>query len=135
MPQRSAVRAVAIFAGRRPDAYFRHHGFGEPRAWFAVHGGRVLRRHVRGIDGKFCRRGAARACRDAFGRYGSGGDRATSALWSRPSRPRARHLWADPVLQRAGAHRLGTGGAEPAAAILVADRGRDRAWFVLSDLP
>ena len=41
------------------------------------------------------------------GRHGARGDRDAPALRPRPSRPGARHLRADPVLQRAGAADLG----------------------------
>ena len=62
-------------------------------------------------------------------------DRDPSALWPRSSRPRARHLRADPVLQRAGADRLGPGGPAGAAAGLAQHLGAAPARPPLSDLP
>ena len=56
--------------------------------------------------------------RHARRRHGGRGGRDAPALRPRPSRPRARHLRADPVLQRAGAADLGAGRADAAAAVL-----------------
>ena len=68
--------------------------------------------------GSFVLGAAAGARRDACGRHGGRGDRHAPALRPRPSRPRARHFRAHPVLQRSGAADLGPGGPEPAAAVL-----------------
>ncbi len=62
------------------------------------------------LTGSFVLGARARAGGDAAGRHGGRGDRAAAALRPRPSRPGARHLRADPVLQRAGAADLGAGG-------------------------
>ena len=53
-------------------------------------------------------------------RHGGGSRGDAQALRPRPSRPRARHLRAHPLLQRSGAADLGAGGPEPAAALVAA---------------
>src|SRR5262249_18875649 len=82
----------------------------------ALHDGGVFRGELLRLDRKFFCRRAPGAGRDVAARHRAGNRGAAAALRPRPPRSRARHLRADPVLQRAGAARVGAGGTQPAAA-------------------
>ena len=85
-----------------------------------------------GADRQLRRRHRARAGRDAHRRHGAGGDRDPAALRARSSRPRARHLRAADLLQRAGAADLGAGRADHSAAVADAHRRAGDAGRLLS---
>ena len=123
MPERPAARPAAVPAGGGADARVRHHGPGQPGARLALHDRRLFRRHLRGADRQLRARRGARRWSPRCRRHGGRSDRDAQALRPRPSRPRARHLRPDPVLQRAGAADLGPGGHEPAAAVLAQHLG------------
>ena len=135
MPERPAGRAPAVPAGGRADAGVRHHGPRQPGARLAVHGRRLLCRHLHGTHRLLPRRRRPGARRHAPRRHGGGGDRHAPALRARSPRPCARHLRADPVLQRAGAARLGAGRQDAAAAVLAQPLDRDPARRALLHVP
>src|SRR5262249_24569080 len=134
VPERSAVRTAAVPACGWAHARVRDHGPCEPGTWLALHGGRLFRRHLHGVDRQLHRGRGAGARRRAHRRHGGRSDRHAKALWPRPPRPGARHIWPDPVLQRAGADRLGPGRIEPAIAGVAEHLDRDPAGSRLSDL-
>ena len=111
MPQRHPAGHAAVSARRRADVDLRDHGSGQSGARFALHARCVLRRDLCGADRQLPGRHRTGAGRDARGWNGHGGDRNPAALWPRSSRPRARHLRATDLLQRAGAADLGSGRA------------------------
>src|SRR6266404_9177444 len=72
IPERIAVRPAAVSAGRGIDARVRHHGLRQSGARLALHDGRLLRGDLRGVNGEFHYRRAARAWRDAAARHRAG---------------------------------------------------------------
>src|SRR6266850_2052042 len=118
--ERPAVRRHAVPDGGRADAGVRHHESGQPGARLAVHGRRLPRRRGYAVDRQLSARRGAGPRWDPGRRHGGGSDRPAHALRARPSRPGARDLRPDPVLQRADRHRLGTRAALLLAAALAA---------------
>src|ERR1043166_6229356 len=135
MPQRPAVRPAAVPAGGRAHARVRHHGPRQPGARLALYDGRLFRRHVRGAHRQLRPRERPRPPRHLGARHPRRDRGAAPPLRARPPRSRARHLRADPVLQRAGQYRVGAGRIEPAAARLAGHLGRTDPRRLLPDLP
>ena len=110
VPERAAARRHALPHGRRAHARVRDHEPRQPGPRLALHGGRLPRdgavltwtRLVRCWRSLLALLGHALVVGHA-GR----GRRAPDALRARPPRPGAGHLRPDPLLQRAGEHRVG----------------------------
>src|ERR1051325_8047744 len=132
--ERAAIRGHAVSDGGRPDPDLRHNECNQSGAWRALHDRRLycrrdLRRH-RVFPARPCRR--ARRRRAAGGRARIGP--VPHPLHARPPRPGAGHIRADPVLQRAGADRLGLDRALYAGPRFSRRPGRDPARQPLSGL-
>src|SRR5262249_62024413 len=102
VPERSAVRTAAVPACGWAHARVRDHGPCEPGTWLALHGGRLFRRHLHGVDRQPPRGRGAGAPRRAHRPHGGRSVSPAKALWPPPTPPRARHHLPDPFSPPSG---------------------------------
>ncbi len=133
--ERRAVRGHAVSDGGRADADLRHHERHQPGARLAVHARRLCRRRERRRLRLVPDRAGGGPGRRGRGRYRARNQHLPHALPARPSRPGAGDVRPHPVLQRAGADRLGLDRALHAHPVLSRRPGRDSARHPLSGLP
>src|SRR5207245_2212159 len=102
----------AVFAGRRPDADFWHHGLHQSGAWLAVYDRRLLRGNLQRADGIVLARAAAGADRHRRGGRTARDCGVASPVPARSYVAGVGDVRTDPNLQRGGPHDLGRPAAD-----------------------